>query len=598
MEFWQRSLMARLLTYFLLLSMVPLVTISYIAFDSGRQSIVTNVESHLDSVATLKEHQIESWVKRLEHTVTWLATSPQVRSDAAVLATHTAGEPQYLAAHESLVVEFQRIAAMGNVSPVFLLDSTSGQIIASSDMTREGKLSENRRYFLEGKSSTYVSDIYHSLTLGQPTMVISTPVKDSGGQLLAVIAGHANLDRLSEIMLERSGLGETGETYLVNKNNLLLTECRYEPGLAFRKWVFTEGVSRALEGESGVGLYLDYGGRRVIGAYRWLEDRELVLIAKQNQAEAFFPVDSLWNTIAVVAGIVFTLIAGVCLLLARQITNPLAKLAVFARKVGNGEYTTELEVKGKDEVASVTSHIKTMVEQLLQMQEKLLTSERLATLGQFSGSISHELRNPLGVIDSSVYYLKTKLKDTDGKVQEHLDRIKSSAGSATAIIESLLNLTRMKEPQLARLDLTAITSEAITTSKLPGTVNITRNTPEQEVLVNADREQLRMAFQNIINNAVEATDGKGTLTVTVRRTADGQAEISFTDTGPGIPPQDLERVFQPLFSTKAKGIGFGLSIAKMVIDKHGGTIEAKTESGKGAIITMRLPLYTDKDKEV
>jgi len=224
-----------------------------------------------------------------------------------------------------------------------------------------------------------------------------------------------------------------------------------------------------------------------------------------------------------------------------------------------------------------------------QMEERLLTSERLATLGQFSGSISHELRNPLGVIDSSVYYLKTRLKDADEKVQQHLNRIKSSVGSATGIIESLLNFTRMKEPQLTGLDLIAIVHDAIVTSKLLDTVNVIRDFPEQEVLVNADREQLRMAFENIVKNADEAMDSGGTLMVTVHTTADSQAEVCFADTGPGIATENLDRVFQPLFSTRAKGIGFGLSIAKMVIDNHGGTIEAKSEPGKGAAFIIRLP---------
>jgi PAS domain S-box-containing protein len=233
-----------------------------------------------------------------------------------------------------------------------------------------------------------------------------------------------------------------------------------------------------------------------------------------------------------------------------------------------------------------------------QMQERLLTSERLATLGQFSGSISHELRNPLGVVDSSVYYLKTKLKDADEKVQEHLDRIKSSVASATAIIESLLNLTRMKEPRRQNLDLIAVTADAINTFRVPATVNVARNFPDREVLVNADREQLLIAFENIVKNAVEAMDGEGTLTVTIQITDDGRAEVSFADTGAGIAAEDIEKVFQPLFSTKANGIGFGLSLTKMVIDKHGGTIEAKSELGRGATIIIQLPLYEGEHKEV
>ena len=129
-------------------------------------------------------------------------------------------------------------------------------------------------------------------------------------------------------------------------------------------------------------------------------------------------------------------------------------------------------------------------------------------------------------------------------------------------------------------------------------VSVVQEFPEQEVLVNADGEQLRMAFKNIIKNAVEAMDDKGTLTATVQATANGQIEVSLADSGSGIALEDLDRVFQPLFSTKARSIGFGLSISKMVIEKHGGTIEAKSEPGKRANIIIQLPPHADKDKEV
>ena len=229
------------------------------------------------------------------------------------------------------------------------------------------------------------------------------------------------------------------------------------------------------------------------------------------------------------------------------------------------------------------------------LEEQLLTSERLATLGQFSGSISHELRNPLAVIGSSVYYMEKKLQDADRKVLEHLGRIKSSVSSSTAIIESLLNLTRMQAPRLDKLDFRAIISDAIATFRVPSAVEVIQDFPEEELLVNVDREQLLMAFKNIIKNAAEAMNGKGTLRITARVAADKQVEVSFADTGSGIAAEDLDKVFQPLFSTKAKGIGFGLAITKMVVDKHGGTIEARSEPGEGAAITVHLPAQKIKD---
>lgn len=263
----------------------------------------------------------------------------------------------------------------------------------------------------------------------------------------------------------------------------------------------------------------------------------------------------------------------------------------------NLQQSKEALAQQAQELACSNAELEKEITHRKQMQEKLLIAERLATLGKFSGSISHELRNPLGVIDSSAYYLKTKLKNCDGKVQEHLDRIKSSVGSATAIIESLLNLTRMKEPQLEKLNLIPTISDTITMSKVPATVKVIRNLPESDVVVNADREQLIMVFKNIIKNGIEAMDGKGTLMVTISDDTDGQAEISFTDDGPGISTENVGRVFQPLFSTKAKGIGFGLSIVKMVIEKHGGTVEAKSETGRGTNMIIKLPLCPDGDKE-
>jgi len=243
------------------------------------------------------------------------------------------------------------------------------------------------------------------------------------------------------------------------------------------------------------------------------------------------------------------------------------------------------------ELSKANELLKQEIAEREQMQEKLLISERLATLGLFSGSISHELKNPLSTIDSSVYYLKTKLKDADEKVRTHLDRIKSSVGSSLAIIDSLRNLTQIKEPRLQRTDLKSVILDAIANAEVPETVNVIRNITEQEVLVNADPEQLKMAFKNIVKNAIQAMDGKGTLEVTVGK-IDDQVEVSFTDTGLGIASENLHKIFQPLFSTKAKGLGFGLSISKMIIDKHSGTIQAKSEPGKGATILIRLSLNT------
>ena len=256
-------------------------------------------------------------------------------------------------------------------------------------------------------------------------------------------------------------------------------------------------------------------------------------------------------------------------------------------------------IKQLKELTDYREHLEYLVETrtkaLREAQEELISKERLAVLGHFSGSISHELRNPLGVIDSSVYYLKMKLENSDEKVGQHLKRITSGVHSATAIVRSLLNLTRMKTPDAERYDLIALVSESLDSGKIPDTVALDRNFPDTEFPVKAEREQIRMALKNIIKNGVEAMNGAGNLSVTIRKTANKQTELIFQDTGAGVQSEDIEKIFQPLFSRKTTGIGFGLSLAKMIIENHGGTIAVESEPGKGAAFIITLPLVEEGD---
>jgi signal transduction histidine kinase/HAMP domain-containing protein len=230
-------------------------------------------------------------------------------------------------------------------------------------------------------------------------------------------------------------------------------------------------------------------------------------------------------------------------------------------------------------------------------QEELIRKERLAILGQFSGNISHELRNPLGVIDSSIYYLQMRLNEKDEKIQQHLERISLSVKTATIIIDNLLNLTRMNKPVLTRYTVADLLTDCLGTCKIPDTVRIVKDLPEKMIWVKAEKEQFRMAVDNLVKNAVAAMNGTGTLTIGVCKTEDAEVEISFLDTGAGIDPDHLNQVFLPLFTTKAKGIGLGLSITKMIVENHGGKIYAQAEPGMGAKFTIRLPFVREELKQ-
>jgi len=375
-KFWRKSLRARLLGLFLLLAIIPLAVIGYLAYDLGRQRIVRDVEDHLKSVAILKEQEIQTWVGHLDHTMLWLTSSPSVKNDVAVMSVHVSDESAFETARSSLADELSRVANLAHLTPIFLLDHTSGEILASSDVDWEGQFRGDRKYFQEGKDRVYVSGIFHSLRLGQPTMVVAAPIKDNDGRLLGVLAGHANLAPLNEIMQERSGLGETGETYLVNNANLILTESRFEPGVSLKKWVFTEGVSRALARESGVGVYDDYRGEVVIGAYRWLEDRDMALLAEMDRSEAFRPIIVLRDTVLQAGVLVAVMVGFLSVFVARTFTNPLQQLVEGTEEIGGGNLDYRIEVEGEDEIGQLAQAFNAMVESL---QEVTASRDELNT---------------------------------------------------------------------------------------------------------------------------------------------------------------------------------------------------------------------------
>jgi len=239
-------------------------------------------------------------------------------------------------------------------------------------------------------------------------------------------------------------------------------------------------------------------------------------------------------------------------------------------------------------------HLEEMVEkrtaQLNKAQQNLLIAERLAVLGQLAGNISHEIRNPLNVISTSAYFLKMKVDKSDKKLQEHIAHIENEVRNTTSIIESLLSLSGMKEPRKERIDLVNALLNAINSFSMPKTIKLKKKIPKESLFVTADKEQLFITFQNIMKNSLQAMNNKGTLTITVQKKEANKAFLSFKDTGAGISEENLDKLFQPLFSTKPKGIGFGLLICKMIIEKHGGAIAIDSRLGKGTTVIISLNL--------
>ncbi|MDT8286442.1 MAG: HAMP domain-containing sensor histidine kinase [Elusimicrobiales bacterium] len=215
-------------------------------------------------------------------------------------------------------------------------------------------------------------------------------------------------------------------------------------------------------------------------------------------------------------------------------------------------------------------------------------------LKQMSSVVSHELRNPLAIISNSLYFVRTRLSaggaEPDPKVSKHLGIIEGEVKHANDVIEQMLAFTRERDLQLAPAKMNAGIDDLAGSYPLPQGVTIKAVHDPEDPKVNVDIEAMRYALRQVMSNAVQAMpEGGGVITLECSHD-DKMAHLSFTDAGAGFPGGDGEKAFEPFFTTRPRGVGLGLSIARKYAERHGGTATAENAPGGGARVTISLPI--------
>ena len=301
--------------------------------------------------------------------------------------------------------------------------------------------------------------------------------------------------------------------------------------------------------------------------------------------------------------------AGVIWLLVRQVTQPLRQLRDGVEAVGRGDYSRRVEVSSRDECGELavvfnemTENLKTSreelertVETLKTTQNQLIQSEKLSGIGEFVAGVAHELNNPL----TSVMGFAELLQQSDMPEQQrrYLDVIFKSAKRCQKIVSSLLSFARRHAPERKVVSLNEIVESAVEilqyqmrTSNIEVTTQFDPNLPLTEI----DPHQMQQVFLNIINNARQAMEGqkrKGRLRVATESNVE-RVRVIFQDNGPGIPEENLKKIFNPFFTTKevGKGTGLGLSLCYGIVREHGGTITPSSKEGEGATFVIEIPV--------
>jgi len=326
---------------------------------------------------------------------------------------------------------------------------------------------------------------------------------------------------------------------------------------------------------------------------------------------------------AYVIGFICLLSVVLCTILWNLVSTPLSILTHGMERVAAGELDYTVRIDTKDEMGELATAFNAMTadlsrakkeiiewgntlekkvedktEEIRKAQAKLIHSEKLASLGRMAAGVAHEINSPLTGIVTFGHLLRKKFPD-GSQEKEDIEVIIEQANRCSNIIKGLLGFARATSAEKGLININDIVNSSLNMVRHKAdffNIKIVLNLDESLPPIRADASQIQQVFLNMVINAADAMEGKGTLTVATRRVEENGspfAEVEFSDTGQGIPEEDVPKLFEPFFTTKpvGKGTGLGLAVSHGIIQDHGGRIRVRSEIGKGTSFFVRLPFY-------
>src|SRR5258708_3565980 len=297
-----------------------------------------------------------------------------------------------------------------------------------------------------------------------------------------------------------------------------------------------------------------------------------------------------------------------------RLTRPIVQLTTAADAIAAGDYTSPVPVEGTDEIGRLGAAFKAMtvevqssraglehkvaerthdlhetLRQLSDAQESLVRREKLAMRGELASGVGHELRNPLGVMTNAIYYLKAVLATAPKNVQEYLEILQKQVTVSEKIVSDLLDFSRSKPPKREPASIETITYAQVDRLGATNGVRITAKFPQDLAPVLVDQVQIGQIILNLLTNALQAIDGNGAVSIRAERAGD-LVHVAAEESGPGVARENASKIFEPLFTTKARGIGLGLAVSRMLARANEGELDLRRGSGGGALFRLTLPV--------
>lgn len=602
---WFAGIQNRLVIAFLTVAILPVVVLAIYGAQSQLKALAELAFDTAADQAQLRARKLQSALSAAQNDLSYLQQMPSLAlsGDRPSAAT----DRDSPVASERMTKQFETfVASRGTYRSVAYIDSTGRERVR---VDRRGMTTWPLPPDELAERPPHEDLVYRGehLLAGQ---TLTEVVSDEGGPMVRFVTRlfPRGLERRGFVVLEarlKTLVGDE-ETDGGSERLVLFNQAR-EVILGDPDAISSETLSalihqprRPMEIEHGrVATLVPIEPNRANRAERWfyvtLEPRAAVLGSLTRFRYVF--------TVVLIGTLV--LAASISVLLARQFTVPLKRLYAAAQDIGHGRYDVPLEDETGDEIGGLAHELRAMADKLRikhedmqqQIDEKtleLLQAERLSTIGTMSAAIAHEVNNPLGVISMYSQMLLEQFDPEDPRARK-LRMIAREASRMSVLVRGLLQFARRPELNLTQVDLAAMTREAVSAAAdlqeeshgLDIVVDMSDDCPSIE----ADADQLGQVIRNLAVNAFHAMNGKGRLTVTARPFEADHVRIQVADTGHGIEPDHLSKLFEPFFTTRrfGAGTGLGLSISKEIVERHGGTISVESQVGEGTTFTITLP---------
>ena len=423
-----------------------------------------------------------------------------------------------------------------------------------------------------------------------------------------------------QAIIEKEKLKENNIAFIVDARGQLLAHVDKKRALLKEDLSGNQGVAKLLAGQAGAAEFKDEWGGLMVGAYMPITKYHWGVVVEEPIFSAYFELRRLETNslLFVIAGIVLTALTGI--FFARSIERPIKELILGTEAVSRGELGYHINSSSADEIGRLAEAFNKMTKDLRDSQERLILSEKLASLGTMAAGMAHEIKNPLVSLRTFTQLLQQKWEDKEFRdkfsqiIPHEIERI-------NRIAESLLKFGRPMKPELTKVDVNSLLEEVILLFESEAKKNNVRVTKKLATLpqIYGDAGQLSQVFVNVVKNAIEAMQKNGGEMIVKTDVGEviklgkmkrqgilkgeemvgGEEEdlgqptpvvfIEITDTGEGIAEENLRSLFDPFFTTKMTGTGMGLPITLRIIEEHKGSIKVRSKAGAGTTFIITLP---------